>query len=78
MTLFENDRPDLDDLRQQAASCRTCELFRNATRTVFGVGPASARLMLVGEQPGDREDVEGQPFVDDPAAMARVLAERVA
>jgi DNA polymerase len=58
-----SDRPDLADLRREAASCTRCELYGPATRTVFGEGPASAWLMLVGEQPGDREDVEGAPFV---------------
>jgi uracil-DNA glycosylase len=53
----------LDDLRQSAAGCRACDLYRNATQTVFGDGAESARLMLVGEQPGDREDVAGAPFV---------------
>jgi uracil-DNA glycosylase len=43
--------------------CQGCDLYRNATQTVFGEGPASARLILVGEQPGDREDLEGKPFV---------------
>ena len=46
-----------------AQACRGCDLFENATQTVFGQGPADARLMLVGEQPGDREDVAGEPFV---------------
>ena len=50
-------------LRRQAADCRACDLWRNATQTVFGEGRASARVMLVGEQPGDREDLEGHPFV---------------
>lgn len=57
------DRPDLADLRRDAAGCTRCELYGPATRTVFGQGPESAWLMLVGEQPGDREDVEGAPFV---------------
>jgi DNA polymerase len=50
-------------LREQARGCRNCELYRNATQTVFGEGPSSARIVLVGEQPGDREDKEGRPFV---------------
>jgi uracil-DNA glycosylase len=58
-----SDRPDLDGLRREAAGCTRCELYGPATQTVFGEGPASAWLMLVGEQPGDREDVEGAPFV---------------
>ena len=54
---------ELDDLREAARGCRACELYRNATQTVFGTGGEKARLMLVGEQPGDREDVTGEPFV---------------
>jgi uracil-DNA glycosylase family protein len=50
-------------LRESAAGCRACPLWRDATQTVFGAGPARADLMLVGEQPGDREDREGTPFV---------------
>jgi uracil-DNA glycosylase family protein len=53
----------LDDLRRSAASCRACDLYRNATQTVFGEGDESARLMLLGEQPGDKEDIAGEPFV---------------
>jgi uracil-DNA glycosylase len=54
---------DLSHLRAHAATCRRCPLWRNATQTVFGEGPASARMMLVGEQPGDREDLAGRPFI---------------
>jgi DNA polymerase len=50
-------------VRDEAAECRRCDLYEHATQTVFGEGPAPARLMLVGEQPGDREDVDGHPFV---------------
>jgi uracil-DNA glycosylase len=57
------ERVSLAQLRERAASCRDCELWRGATQTGFGEGPATARLMLVGEQPGDREDREGRPFV---------------
>jgi uracil-DNA glycosylase family protein len=57
------DHPDLDALRGAAPACRGCELHRDATQVVFSAGPAGARLMLVGEQPGDREDLEGEPFV---------------
>lgn len=53
----------LEDLRAAAESCRACELYREATQVVFGAGAPSAPLMLVGEQPGDVEDVEGEPFV---------------
>jgi uracil-DNA glycosylase family protein len=53
----------LDQLRQEAAGCRACDLWENATQTVFGEGAERARLMLVGEQPGDQEDLQGKPFV---------------
>jgi uracil-DNA glycosylase len=57
------ERRSLRSLRKAAGGCRACPLWRNATQTVFGKGSASADLMLVGEQPGDREDIEGTPFV---------------
>ncbi len=50
-------------LAAEAQGCTRCELYRNATQTVFGDGPARASLMLVGEQPGDQEDLTGRPFV---------------
>ena len=50
-------------LREQAAACRACSLWKDATQTVFGEGPPSASVMLVGEQPGDKEDLAGKPFV---------------
>jgi DNA polymerase len=53
----------LEALREAARDCRGCDLWRNATQTVFGEGPEDARMMLVGEVPGDREDREGRPFV---------------
>lgn len=53
----------LDALRHRAASCQACPLWKDATQTVFGEGPANADVMFVGEQPGDREDREGRPFV---------------
>jgi DNA polymerase len=53
----------LEELRGAAAGCRNCDLWRDATQTVFGEGPANARMMLVGEQPGDQEDRAGHPFV---------------
>ncbi|MEU3727727.1 UdgX family uracil-DNA binding protein, partial [Streptomyces sp. NPDC031705] len=58
-------------LRQAAAGCRGCPLFRDATQTVFGSGPAHARLMLVGEQPGDQEDLRGEPFVGPAGRLLR-------
>ncbi len=54
---------DLEGTREAAASCKACDLWKLGTQTVFGEGPAGAQLMFVGEQPGDREDVEGKPFV---------------
>jgi uracil-DNA glycosylase len=65
-------RPSLKRLREAASGCRACPLWKPATQTVFGAGRASAKLMLVGEQPGDREDREGQPFV---GPAGRVLDE---
>jgi uracil-DNA glycosylase len=56
-------KPDLPRLKRRAARCTDCPLYANATQTVFGEGPAGARLMLVGEQPGDAEDRQGHPFV---------------
>lgn len=53
----------LRELRAQAAGCRACPLWKDVTQTVFGEGPARARAMLVGEQPGEREDLAGHPFV---------------
>src|ERR1700733_16303878 len=50
-------------LRRAAQSCKGCELYHNATQTVFGVGPASAKVIFVGEMPGDSEDRAGKPFV---------------
>ncbi|MGX9346458.1 UdgX family uracil-DNA binding protein [Microbacterium sp. KNMS] len=63
---------DLDGLRQAAETCRGCELWEDATQVVFSRGSSAARLMLVGEQPGDREDLEGEPFV---GPAGRVLAD---
>jgi uracil-DNA glycosylase family protein len=59
----------LERLRRRAAGCRDCDLWRDATQTVFGEGAGEARLFLVGEQPGDREDREGQPFVGPAGAL---------
>jgi uracil-DNA glycosylase family protein len=56
-------RPTLPKLRTAAAGCRACRLWRDATQTVFGEGTRTAEVMLIGEQPGDREDLAGRPFV---------------
>jgi uracil-DNA glycosylase family protein len=53
----------LADIAAQAQTCRRCDLWRDATHIVFGEGPEDAAMMLVGEQPGDREDIAGRPFV---------------
>jgi len=55
--------PSLEKLREAARSCRGCNLWERATQTVFGEGLSQARVMFVGEQPGDREDLAGRPFV---------------
>jgi uracil-DNA glycosylase len=57
------DRPSLASLRDAAQQCRGCELYQDATQAVMGEGPRTAPLMLVGEQPGDKEDLAGEPFV---------------
>ena len=62
-TPFLPERLSLKALRKSAAGCRGCHLWRPATQTVFGEGKKSSRLMLVGEQPGDKEDLIGKPFV---------------
>ena len=53
----------IQGLKQAASACRDCPLWANATQTVFGAGAAHAKVMLVGEQPGDQEDLQGLPFV---------------
>jgi DNA polymerase len=57
------ERPTLARLREAALACRACPLWKRATQTVFGDGSRSARAIFIGEQPGDREDIEGRPFV---------------
>jgi uracil-DNA glycosylase family protein len=59
----------LDVLREQASACRACPLWKDATQTVFGEGPQTASIMLVGEQPGDKEDLAGKPFVGPAGQM---------
>lgn len=61
--VFAPAQSSLKQLRRDAATCQACDLWKNATQTVFGEGSATASIMFVGEQPGDREDVEGHPFV---------------
>jgi DNA polymerase len=57
------DDPTLPRLREAAAGCTACPLYKTATQTVFGEGSANAELVFVGEQPGDQEDLQGRPFV---------------
>ena len=57
------DTNDLGELARAARECTGCDLYRHATQTVFGAGPRDARMVLVGEQPGDQEDRQGAPFV---------------
>jgi DNA polymerase len=69
-------RPTLTAVREAAAHCTACPLYAHATQTVFGEGPRHARLMLVGETPGDKEDLQGRPFVGPAGALLdRCLAE---
>jgi probable DNA metabolism protein len=63
-------------LREEAASCTRCDLYKHATQMVFGEGPVDARMMLIGEQPGDQEDLAGRPFVGPAGQMLdRALAQ---
>ncbi len=57
------ERPTLPKLREAAAGCTACDLYKTGTQTVFGEGSRSAEVMFVGEQPGDQEDLAGKPFV---------------
>jgi len=67
---------NLASVERAAAGCQACDLWARATQTVFGTGPVPARLMLVGEQPGDREDLEGEPFVGPAGGiLAKALEE---
>ena len=75
---YEQTRPapTIASLREAAARCTACALYRNATQTVFGEGPEGALVMLVGEQPGDAEDLDGHPFVGPAGKLLdRCLAE---
>jgi len=73
---FVPDSRSLSRLRSAASRCQGCDLHRDATQTVFGAGRAPARVLLLGEQPGDKEDVEGAPFVGPAGRLLdRALAE---
>lgn len=82
--LYIPPRKTLATLAAAARGCRGCDLYRHATQTVFGEGPRTAELMLIGEQPGDAEDREGRPFVgpagrvlDRALAQAGISREKV-
>ena len=60
---FVPERASLPELAAASRNCEGCELYRNATQTVFGEGPSTARFLFIGEQPGDQEDLVGKPFV---------------
>ncbi|SFI80158.1 DNA polymerase [Phyllobacterium sp. CL33Tsu] len=64
--ITDGETPDahsLSELKAEADHCRRCDLYKYATQTVFGEGPSRAKIVLVGEQPGDKEDLAGRPFV---------------
>jgi uracil-DNA glycosylase family protein len=67
--VFVPEAADLHGLAEAAAECQGCDLFEHAEQTVFGRGAAGASMMLVGEQPGDREDRAGEPFVGPAGAL---------
>ncbi len=74
--MYVPEDADLTRLRQAACGCRGCDLYRHATQTVFGSGPPDADVVLIGEQPGDQEDVAGEPFVGPAGRLLdRALAE---
>jgi uracil-DNA glycosylase len=70
--LFDAEARSLDELRADAADCKACDLWKTGTQTVFGEGTESAEIVFVGEQPGDKEDLAGRPFV---GPAGRVLDE---
>jgi uracil-DNA glycosylase len=73
---FVPGRHTLPTLRSAAEGCRGCDLWKNATQTVFGEGTRKAELMLVGEQPGDKEDLAGEPFVGPAGRQLDEVLER--
>jgi DNA polymerase len=69
------EKPTLPNLREAAAGCQACDLWKTGTQTVFGEGTRTAEIVFVGEQPGDKEDLAGRPFV---GPAGRVLDEALA
>jgi uracil-DNA glycosylase family protein len=66
---FMPERTTLPAMREAVQGCRGCDLYKDTTQAVFGEGPGDARIVMVGEQPGDREDVAGRPFVGPAGAL---------
>jgi len=72
-----SDMPQtLEEARRLSARCTRCDLYRNATQTVFGEGPVHAPVMLVGEQPGDKEDLAGHPFIGPAGRLLDAMLEQ--
>jgi uracil-DNA glycosylase len=69
MAVGKRPMATLKTLREEASRCRACHLWKEATQTVFGEGPPHAQVILVGEQPGDKEDLAGKPFVGPAGQM---------
>jgi uracil-DNA glycosylase len=76
LALDGGDQPTLDELRRKVQECKACDLWKTGTQAVFGEGPPSAEVMMVGEQPGDREDIEGRPFVGPAGRVLDTALER--
>jgi uracil-DNA glycosylase len=76
LALNGGDQPSLEELRRKAQECRACDLWKTGTQTVFGEGPPDAEVMMVGEQPGDREDLDGRPFVGPAGRVLDTALER--
>ena len=80
MTLGGSDgaqAASLEELRAAGAGCRACDLWKTATQTVFGEGSKTAEVMMVGEQPGDKEDIQGRPFVGPAGSVLDDALEQV-
>jgi DNA polymerase len=73
-----NLRASWEALMKEARGCRRCELYKCGTQTVFGEGPLDARIVFVGEQPGDQEDLQGRPFVGPAGQLLMRAFERLA
>ena len=71
------ERPTVSKLAEAAKGCTACDLYKNATQTVFGEGAAHAEVMLIGEQPGDQEDLQGRPFVGPAGKLLDSILEEV-